>query len=199
MSSVPCVAALSQVTAVESVPCAARSRRSRRASSSPPSTSLVPYEPGKPVEEVQRELGLERVVKLASNEGPFGPFPAAVEAIERVASRELNRYPDGGVYRLRAALAERLGVALRAGHGRRRAPTGSSTASRRPSLDPGDEIVCGWPSFPSYVIDARKVGADAASPCRCATAATTSTRCSTRSGRARRSSTSATRTTRPGR
>src|SRR6185436_10921009 len=38
---------------------------------------LVPYEPGKPVEEVQRELGLERVVKLASNEGPFGPFPEA--------------------------------------------------------------------------------------------------------------------------
>ena len=44
---------------------------------------LVPYEPGKPVEEVQRELGLERVVKLASNEGPFPPFPAALEAIER--------------------------------------------------------------------------------------------------------------------
>ena len=38
---------------------------------------LVPYEPGKPVEAVQRELGLERVVKLASNEGPFPPFPAA--------------------------------------------------------------------------------------------------------------------------
>ena len=36
---------------------------------------LVPYEPGKPVEEVQRELGLDRVVKLASNEGPFRPFP----------------------------------------------------------------------------------------------------------------------------
>ena len=44
---------------------------------------LVPYEPGKPVETVQRELGLERVVKLASNEGPFGPFPEAIEAIER--------------------------------------------------------------------------------------------------------------------
>ena len=44
---------------------------------------LVPYEPGKPVEEVQRELGLERVVKLASNEGPFPPFPAALEAIAR--------------------------------------------------------------------------------------------------------------------
>ena len=41
----------------------------------PALAELVPYEPGKPVEEVQRELGLERVVKLASNEGPFGPFP----------------------------------------------------------------------------------------------------------------------------
>ena len=70
---------------------------------------LVPYEPGKPVEEVQRELGLERVVKLASNEGQFGPFPAAVEALERSIA-ELNRYPDGGAYRLTAALAEKHGV-----------------------------------------------------------------------------------------
>src|SRR3954447_18848420 len=66
---------------------------------------LRPYEPGKPVEEVQRELGLERVVKLASNEGPYGPFPAAVAAIER-SIPELNRYPDGGAYALRAALAD---------------------------------------------------------------------------------------------
>src|SRR5437763_13423739 len=75
----------------------------------PAVNDLVPYEPGKPVEEVQRELGLERVVKLASNEGPLGPFPEAREAIER-AIAELNRYPDGGAYRLRAALAERLGL-----------------------------------------------------------------------------------------
>ena len=66
----------------------------------PALAGIVPYEPGKPVEEVQRELGLERVVKLASNEGPFGPFPRALEALER-AHRELNRYPDGGAYRLR--------------------------------------------------------------------------------------------------
>src|SRR5207244_13523025 len=65
---------------------------------------LVPYEPGKPVEEVQRELGLDRVVKLASNEGPFGPFPAALEAIARSAP-ELNRYPDGGAYPPRPAPA----------------------------------------------------------------------------------------------
>ena len=71
--------------------------------------ALVPYEPGKPVEEVQRELGLTRVVKLASNEGPFGPFPAARRALERSVD-ELNRYPDGGAYRPRAALAERHDV-----------------------------------------------------------------------------------------
>jgi histidinol-phosphate aminotransferase len=46
---------------------------------------IVPYEPGKPVEEVQRELGLERVVKLASNEGPFGPFPEALDALAEAA------------------------------------------------------------------------------------------------------------------
>ena len=49
----------------------------------PALAGIVPYEPGKPVEEVQRELGLERVVKLASNEGPYGPFPQALEALER--------------------------------------------------------------------------------------------------------------------
>jgi histidinol-phosphate aminotransferase len=118
---------------------------------------LVPYEPGKPVEEVQRELGLERVVKLASNEGPYGPVPAALEAIERSAP-ELNRYPDGGAYRLRAALAERHDVrfeevAVGAGS------DGLVDCLSQAILDPGDEIVCGWPSFPSYVIDARKLGA----------------------------------------
>ncbi len=118
---------------------------------------LVPYEPGKPVEEVQRELGLERVVKLASNEGPFPPFPRAVAAIER-ATRELNRYPDGGVYALRTALAERHGVAFDeivvAG-----GADGVIDLLSQAVLDEGDEIVTGWPSFPSYVIDAAKLGA----------------------------------------
>jgi histidinol-phosphate aminotransferase len=118
---------------------------------------LVPYEPGKPVEEVKRELGLDRVVKLASNEGPFGPFPAALEAIVRVGP-ELNRYPDGGAYRLRAALADRYDlrfeeIAVGAGS------DGLVDCLSQSVLEPGDEIVCGWPSFPSYVIDARKLGA----------------------------------------
>ena len=118
---------------------------------------LVPYEPGKPVEEVQRELGLERVVKLASNEGPFGPFPAAAEAIAR-ALPELNRYPDGGSYRLRAALAERHGVAFEnvvVGSG----ADGVIDILSQAVLDQGDEVVLGWPSFPSYAIYALKAAA----------------------------------------
>ncbi len=123
----------------------------------PAVNDLVPYEPGKPVEEVQRELGLERVVKLASNEGPYGPFPEARVAIERSIA-ELNRYPDGGAYRLRAALAERFDVrfeevAVGAGS------DGLVDCLSQAALDPRDEIVCGWPSFPSFVIDARKLGA----------------------------------------
>src|SRR5437773_1342028 len=120
---------------------------------------LVPYEPGKPVEEVQRELGLERVVKLASNEGPFGPFPQALEALERSAGH-LNRYPDGGAYRLRAALADQHGVRFEEvaiGGGADGLVDGISQAV----LDEGDQIVCGWPSFPSYAIYARKLGAEA--------------------------------------
>jgi histidinol-phosphate aminotransferase len=123
----------------------------------PALSALVPYEPGKPVEEVQRELGLERVVKLASNEGPYGPFPPALAALER-AQRELNRYPDGGAYRLRTALAERHDVAyenVAVGAG----ADGVIDCLAQATLDAGDEIVCGWPSFPSYVIDAAKLGA----------------------------------------
>ena len=81
----------------------------------------------------------------------------ALEAMER-AVRELNRYPDGGAYRLRAALAERHGVpfeevAIGAG------ADGVVDCLSQATLDPGDEIVCGWPSFPSYVIYAVKQGA----------------------------------------
>src|SRR5918996_5191154 len=120
--------------------------------------SLVPYEPGKPVEEVQRELGLDRVIKLASNEGQFGPFPGALAAIERGAP-ELNRYPDGGAYRLRTALAEKHGV----GFDNVALAAGADAVVMYLSLavlEADDNIVCGWPSFPSYVLDAIKLGAE---------------------------------------
>lgn len=71
--------------------------------------SLVPYVPGKPVEELQRELGVAQVIKLASNENPRGPSPRACAAIVETTAT-LNRYPDGGGHVLRRALADRLKV-----------------------------------------------------------------------------------------
>jgi histidinol-phosphate aminotransferase len=75
----------------------------------PDIAALSPYVPGKPIEELQRELGLTRVIKLASNENPLGPSPKAMAVInEGVAT--LHRYPDGGAFRLREALADRWKV-----------------------------------------------------------------------------------------
>ena len=72
--------------------------------------SLSPYVPGKPIDELQRELGLTRVIKLASNENPLGPSPKALAALSG-AQDMLHRYPDGGAYQLRQAIAERWKVA----------------------------------------------------------------------------------------
>jgi len=68
-----------------------------------------PYAPGKPIAEVQRELGLDSVVKLASNENPEGPLPAVLEAVV-AAARDLNRYPDASCYELTRRLAAHLDV-----------------------------------------------------------------------------------------
>src|SRR2546427_6338912 len=69
------------------------------------------YEPGRPIEEVARELRLPAsdIIKLASNENPLGPSPAAVAAIEK-AVQQLNLYPDGSAFYLKQKLAEKLGV-----------------------------------------------------------------------------------------
>jgi histidinol-phosphate aminotransferase len=71
--------------------------------------AITAYEPGKPVEELERELGITGAIKLASNENPLGPSPLGVQAAQR-ALGEVNRYPDGGGFRLRRALGENLGV-----------------------------------------------------------------------------------------
>jgi histidinol-phosphate aminotransferase len=122
----------------------------------PALADLRPYEPGRPAAEVRRELGLHRIVKLASNEGPYGPFPAAIEAIARQAP-ELNRYPELG-----GELADRL--AARHGVGRDRIAIGNGADAivgclSVAYLDPGDEVVMGWPSFISYRLDAIKQAA----------------------------------------
>jgi len=72
---------------------------------------LRPYEPGKPVDELERELGISNIIKLASNENPLGPSPKVVEAINAELS-ELSRYPDGNGFALKKALADKHGVAL---------------------------------------------------------------------------------------
>jgi histidinol-phosphate aminotransferase len=67
---------------------------------------LVPYVPGKPIDELERELGIPRAIKLASNENPLGPSPKALAVLAETGTT-LHRYPDGGAHRLRAALADR--------------------------------------------------------------------------------------------
>jgi histidinol-phosphate aminotransferase len=73
--------------------------------------SLSPYEAGKPLEELERELGIGDAIKLASNENPLGPSPRALEAARRVLEGT-NRYPDASAHRLRARLADVHGVAM---------------------------------------------------------------------------------------
>ena len=108
--------------------------------------------------ELQAALGLERIVKLSSNEGAFGPLPAAVAAFE-AAVGQLNRYPDGGSLPLREALAERHGLApeqVVLGNGADELIRLCAVAT----LDPGDAAAYPWPSFPSYGTAARCGGAE---------------------------------------
>src|ERR1700758_4472217 len=77
-----------------------------------PALEKVPvYQPGRPIEEVARELGLPAagIIKLASNENPLGPSPAAVAAMQKVVAN-LNLYPDGNAFYLKQKLAAKLGV-----------------------------------------------------------------------------------------
>src|SRR5262245_60722410 len=69
------------------------------------------YQPGRPIEEVARELGLPAasIIKLASNENPLGPSPKALAAMQRVLGH-LHLYPDGNAFYLKQALARKLGV-----------------------------------------------------------------------------------------
>jgi histidinol-phosphate aminotransferase len=119
--------------------------------------ALDPYQPGKPIEELERELGIQGSVKLASNENPLGPSPKAVEAM-RAAAEGVNRYPDGTSFRLREALSRRLGIeAHQLVFG-----TGSDEVLEligKSFLGPGDEAVFAWPSFAMYPIVVKGMGA----------------------------------------
>lgn len=110
--------------------------------------AMKPYIPGKPIEEVQREYGLEDVIKLASNENPLGPSPKALAAIEQTLPR-LNLYPDAQGYYLRQAIAEHLGFELEqvaVGNG----ADGIITQICLAYLDEDSEVIVSRSSFPVY-------------------------------------------------
>ncbi len=110
--------------------------------------NLTPYVPGKPIEEVKRELGIDDIVKLASNENPLGPSPAALEAMKS-ALNNVALYPEGSCFELRQVLARHLGVdpdMLIFGAGADEVIHYLGIAL----LEEGDEIVQADPSFVQY-------------------------------------------------
>ncbi len=122
--------------------------------------NLVAYDPGKPIEETARELGLDPddIIKIASNENPLGPSPKAIEAMKE-AAEGVNIYPDGGGYKLRTAIAETFGLAREnvvisngsneiielVGHG---------------FLNPGDNVIAAEHAFVVYKLMATLFGAE---------------------------------------
>ncbi len=118
---------------------------------------IKPYVPGKPIDEVRRELGLKSVIKLASNENPYPPSPKALAAMN-LAAREVNRYPDGGCFLLRRALARKLNVdddQLIFGNG----SDEIICLSVKAFAAKGDEVIIAKPSFLIYEIASTLSGA----------------------------------------
>jgi histidinol-phosphate aminotransferase len=127
--------------------------------------TITPYVPGKPLEELERELGITGSIKLASNENPSGPSPRAVTAIKR-AVEGVNRYPDGSGFYLSRALAEKYGVDA----GQVILGNGSNELIEllvRTFVGAGDEVVSADPSFVVYsMITQAAGGANIVVPCR---------------------------------
>src|SRR5256885_3500281 len=117
---------------------------------------IAPYEPGKPVEELERELGIHDAIKRASNENPLAPSDRVQQAI-LAAVPNLNRYPDGSGYYLRQALAKRQGVMpdqIVPGNGSNEL----IELLVRSFLRPGDEAVVPHPSFVVYPMVVQAAG-----------------------------------------
>ena len=121
---------------------------------------LVAYEPGKPIEEVARERGLnpEDIIKLASNENPLGPSPKAVAAMQ-AAVQDVHIYPDGASWKLRSALADKFGLEI----GNLILGCGSNEVIEfigHAFLQPGDNIITAKHAFLVYKLMAKVFGAE---------------------------------------
>jgi histidinol-phosphate aminotransferase len=118
--------------------------------------AIQPYVPGKPMEELERELGIQNSIKLASNENPLGPSPEALKAIQKSFS-DINRYPDGAGYYLKKALSRALSVSedeLILGNGSNEL----LDIAVRTYMKEGDEAVMASPSFVVYAISVQAAG-----------------------------------------
>jgi len=119
--------------------------------------TLVPYQAGKPISELERELGLTHIIKLASNENPLGPSEKVTQAIKDNIA-ELSRYPDGNGFALKAALAEKYAVAseqITLGNGSNEI----LELLARTFLTPEHEVIFSQHAFAVYPIVTQSVGA----------------------------------------
>ena len=120
--------------------------------------NITPYQPGKPIEEVKRELALKEVFKLASNENALHPSPKVVDAVAR-AMQDVNRYPDGGCFYIREALSKKLGISgdnIIFGNGSDEV----IIFAIRALVSPGDEVIVSDLTFLIYQIAATVENAD---------------------------------------
>jgi len=125
-------------------------------------SDIKPYIPGKPIEELEREMGIDHTIKLASNENPLGPSPLAVKALTETiraqeGSNSLNRYPDGNGFYLKQALAEKFGVSedeIILGNGSNEL----LDIAVRTFLRPEDEAIMAYPTFVVYLISVQAQG-----------------------------------------
>ncbi|MCD6327252.1 aminotransferase class I/II-fold pyridoxal phosphate-dependent enzyme, partial [bacterium] len=118
---------------------------------------IRPYKPGKPIEEVQRDLGLTNVVKLASNENPLGPSPKAIAAVQEAVPK-IHLYPDGGCYQLKKKLSDQFQTPPES------VLTGSGSCELieligQVLISSGDEVIFAEPSFIMYRIVATSCNA----------------------------------------
>jgi histidinol-phosphate aminotransferase len=119
--------------------------------------AVTPYEAGKSLEAIEKELGLSAIVRLSANENPLGPSPRVVEALRREATRA-HLYPDGGSTAVRAALGQWLGADpdwIVVGNG----ADELLALLARAAFEPGDEVVIPHPSFEPYWTEATLSGA----------------------------------------